>query len=385
MGELDTGYIAPSAISEIDDDAVHERMLANLPDDIDKTNGGFAYDFTRPAALEKAELLVAINDAIMAAFPAWSYGKYLDMLAAQVALTRKQATYSETTLTVTGAAGTVIPAGFLWSTPATPIEPSVEFETLQDTTIDANGDASVSVRCTVAGTIGDVSAGSITMMSVPMAEISSVTNASAATGGTDTESDDDLRARIQEADLNPPSFTGCDADYVRWAKEVNGVGDVIVEGQQHGGVYHEGSDVFVYIMDSNGDPATDTLKTEVYNHIISPNDPMKRLAPIGAVVGVYTCEALTINISVASVNVSNSSKTASDIAALYKARLGDYMKRAKRDGRVRYHALMALFMDTDYVEDFQGSFSVNSGSSDVVIQSSKYPKIGTITITLAGS
>lgn len=386
MGELDTSYVAPDAISEIDDDAVHEQMLANLPNDIDKTDGGFAFDFTKPAALEKAELLIAVNDAIMAAFPAWSYGKYLDMLAAQVALTRKEATYAETTLTVTGTAYTVIPEGFKWSTPATNITPGIEFETLQETTINGSGNASVPVRCTTAGKAGNVLAGSITMMSVPMANdaISSVTNASAATGGTDVESDDDLRARIQEADLNPPSFTGCDADYVRWAKEVDGVGDVVVVGQQRDGLIHD-PDVYLYIMDSNGDPATETLRTAVYNHIMSPDDPMSRLAPIGATVGVYTCEALTINVRVSSVNVSDSSKTASDIAALFEEKLTEYLKQAKRDGRVRYHTLLALFMRTDYVEDFGGTFYVNDGSNDIIIQNSKYPKVGTVTITLAGT
>ena len=62
--ETDTTYTPPELIAEVDDDVIHARMLENLPDDIDKTDGGFAHDFTRPAALEKAELLVALNDAI---------------------------------------------------------------------------------------------------------------------------------------------------------------------------------------------------------------------------------------------------------------------------------------------------------------------------------
>ena len=67
--ETDTTYTPPELIAEVDDDVIHARMLENLPDDIDKTDGGFAHDFTRPAALEKAELLVALNDAIQVFFP----------------------------------------------------------------------------------------------------------------------------------------------------------------------------------------------------------------------------------------------------------------------------------------------------------------------------
>lgn len=32
---------------------IHERMMNNLPDDIDDMPGGFPYDMTMPAALEK--------------------------------------------------------------------------------------------------------------------------------------------------------------------------------------------------------------------------------------------------------------------------------------------------------------------------------------------
>ena len=90
--ETDTTYTPPELIAEVDDDVIHARMLENLPDDIDKTDGGFAHDFTRPAALEKAELLVALNDAIQVFFPEWSYGGYLDKLAASAGLMRRQAT-----------------------------------------------------------------------------------------------------------------------------------------------------------------------------------------------------------------------------------------------------------------------------------------------------
>ena len=89
--ETDTTYTPPELIAEVDDDVIHARMLENLPDDIDKTDGGFAHDFTRPAALEKAELLVALNDAIQVFFPEWSYGRYLDKLAASAGLMRRQA------------------------------------------------------------------------------------------------------------------------------------------------------------------------------------------------------------------------------------------------------------------------------------------------------
>ena len=100
-------YVPPQILSDMDDDVIHARMLEALPDDIDKTEGGFAHDFTRPAALEKAEMMVSINDAIQVFFPAWSYGGYLDMIAGEVGLTRRSAQAAETTLTIKGTTGTI--------------------------------------------------------------------------------------------------------------------------------------------------------------------------------------------------------------------------------------------------------------------------------------
>lgn len=143
-------------------------------------------------------LLVAINDAIQVCFPEWSYGTYLDMIAAQDGLTRKSATYAETHLTVTGVPGTLIEEGFLWTTPSTAISDAVEFETVESVTIDDEGNASVLVRCTQTGTVGNVPANSITLMSSPMGGIAEITNESATSGGSEEETDDELRVRIQE-------------------------------------------------------------------------------------------------------------------------------------------------------------------------------------------
>ena len=75
--EQGTTYTPPMILTDVDDDIIHARMLEALPNDIDKTEGGFAHDFTRPAALEKAEMMIAVNDAVQVFFPAWSYGGYL--------------------------------------------------------------------------------------------------------------------------------------------------------------------------------------------------------------------------------------------------------------------------------------------------------------------
>ena len=46
----------PDFLKNSSEDEIHEKMLGNLPEDIDKSEGGFPWDFTRPTAIEISEL-----------------------------------------------------------------------------------------------------------------------------------------------------------------------------------------------------------------------------------------------------------------------------------------------------------------------------------------
>ena len=50
-------FVLPEFLEDCDADTIHARMMDELPDDIDKTEGGFPWDFTRPTALIAAALL----------------------------------------------------------------------------------------------------------------------------------------------------------------------------------------------------------------------------------------------------------------------------------------------------------------------------------------
>jgi len=376
--EFDTTYTPPEILAEIDDDVIHERMLSNLPDDIDKTEGGFAHDFTRPAALEKAELMIAINDAIQLFFPEWSYGGYLDKLAAGVGLTRRTAQAAETTVEITGAPGTIIPAGFRFATTATAISDNIEFEAKESVTLDESGNATVPVRCTETGTIGNVPKNSITLMSSPVGGIATITNPTAATGGVEDEDDDALRERIKERDLNnESSFVGNDADYKRWAKEVDGVGTVIVVPEWEG----EGTGtVKLIIMDSNGEEANQTILDNVYNHIISPDDRDQRLAPIGAILTVVT--GSPVQISIAATVTLEPGATIEAVEDAFKEALKTYFDEAKAEASVRYTRVGSVLSETPGLLDYS-DLTLNEGTANVPLTTDNYPVIHTVTLTEA--
>ena len=229
-------FIVPEFLEDCDADTIHARMMDELPNDIDKTEGGFPWDFTRPTALIAAELLqFYIPEAIKLMFPQWSSGSFLDYLAAGSQTKRKASTYAEAVLTLTGEPGTIVPAGTVFATEAKNDQPSIEFAAVESCILNEEGKGTVLVRALLDGKQSNVNAGAIVLMSEPVEGIQTVTNKEKATGGTEEESDDDLRERILEADASEEtSYIGNNADYKRWAKAVDGIGDAIVIPEWNG-------------------------------------------------------------------------------------------------------------------------------------------------------
>lgn len=221
-----TQFVPPSWLEDQDAETIHARMMQSLPEDIDDTEGGFPWDFTKPAALEKAELLeFNLMETAKIMHYMFSYGIYLDYHAAGYGMERKGASYASGTVTVTGSPNTVIPAGFLFAVPASGDNAAITFSTLEEATISTDGTVDIPVQATEAGTGGNVAADTIVIMASPtIIGINRITNSNAITGGAAEEEDDALRQRIKERlESADASFVGCDADYKRWAKEVEGI------------------------------------------------------------------------------------------------------------------------------------------------------------------
>ena len=369
-------YTAPEVLSSIDVDEIHARMLNNLPSNIDKTEGGFAYDMTRPTAMEKADAMLILNEIVKLFFPEWSYGIFLDNLGKPSRIYRRAATAATATLHITGTAGTEIPAGFVFATAATAISSSVLYTSLEDASIGSGGTVDVQVQCTETGTVGNVPSDCIVLMVEPLEEITGVTNPNPATGGTETEDDDSLRSRIIEYERSDnSSYVGCDSDYKRWALEVDGVGSVIVVPEWQG---RGSGTVKLIVMDANGEPASQTIQANVYNHIISESNRDERLAPIGAILTVATATAVNVSIA-ASVHLETGAVLA-DIEEAYEAAIQEYFAEAKAEGYVRVTRIGSVLSETPGVLDYE-SLTLNSGTSNVAVGADYYPVLLSITLT----
>jgi len=130
---------------------------------------------------------------------------------------RKDPTYSEGIASFTGTQGQVIPI----FTQLMAQGEGVAFETTEEIEIGAaptNG----AIRATVAGTAGNLPAGANLSFVVAMGGIDTTVTVVELVGGTDQETDDDLRARVLERIQKPPMGGDAD-DYVAWVLACPGV------------------------------------------------------------------------------------------------------------------------------------------------------------------
>ena len=175
-------YEPPAFLQGQSADEIHSRMLDSLPADMDKSEASLSWDFTRPAALEKAEFVeFELNEAIKLIFPQWSYGEWLDLHGEKVNTIRREANHASGTLKVTGTAGTVIPKGYQFATPAN-LTASILFETLEETRLEGEPDGKGQVACEIAvraaegGLTGNVPEDTVKLMAKPIGGVAYVTN-----------------------------------------------------------------------------------------------------------------------------------------------------------------------------------------------------------------
>lgn len=370
-------FVYPDFVNGSSAEEIQQRMMANLPEDIDGMPGGFAWDFTMPTALEKSEMIqFNLVRTLMLMFPAWAWGDWLDLHGQQKGVVRKDASYATGYVTVTGTEGTRLPQGFIVCTAATESTPSVLFSLDEEVLIPAGGSKTVGVTAVEAGTGSNVSAGTIVIMAQPVTGITSITNSSAVTGGTEVESDEAYRERIEEAyALSDISFIGNDSDLKRWAKEVAGVGDCIVIPTWNGP-----GTIKLALVDSNGVPCTAAKCLEVYNHIISPNDRQERLLQTGsATLTVVPADTTSMTYAVTGIELDDTTDVAT-VKSTFENLLKTYYVEAKEDGEVRYTKVFALLSDIPGVEDF-ATFMMNGGTANVSLDEEDYPATTSITIT----
>lgn len=366
-------FESPDFLKNQTEAEIHRKMLAEIAEkhpEVDLTEGSFLWDFTRPTAKEKARMVgFTLTEIIKNMFPMWSYGKNLDWQANVRGMTRKEARTAAGVLTIVGKAGTVIPEGFIFNTESSYGDASVLFKAEKTVVISGEGTGQTAMVPIVAyypGVGGNVPPGTITMLNEPLKGIESVVNAEKTDGGSDLESDELLIERIVEYDQNQGvSFVGSDTDYRRWAMEVVGVGGVDVIAAAAGAEI-----VTLILVDTQGQPATTELCTQVYDHIVAPADRTMRLAGVNDIVRVIPAVALAIAVSLTV--VIDDDWSLDDVKLDLYAALRDYYKIAMAQNVVKISQVGAIINAINGVTDYS-DLKLNGATVNVPVATGSIP------------
>lgn len=341
-------------------------LLAAVPDTYDKSTGSFIYDNLFAVAEQIASLDTGINNAEAELSIANLTGSALDeRVYERTGITRTAAVAAIGTVTVTGT-GT-INIGELFETAS-----GTQFHATATVNITTSG--TVPVQAVIAGSAGNVAAGTITLFPVTLSGFTAVTNSSSTTGGADAESDADLLHRYYDLVQNPPT-SGNKSDYLNWARGYAGVGDATVLPLWNGN-----NTVKVVIIDTNKQPASSTLVANLQTYL----DPGVTglgdgVAPIGAFVTVKSAAGLNIDV-VATIVLSAGYDLATATANIQNALTTFLQSIAFVQSVVSYAKVGDSIINTLGVEDYS-NLTINGGTTNVSVPAEQVAVLGTTNIT----
>ncbi len=343
-----------------DKDGIQTRLLANIDDKYDKSEGGFFYDAEKPVAIELESAYVEIGGLLDKRYADTATGLDLDRVVKDVGISRKLAVKVSGVVTITGIVGSSITKGEKVASD------SINYVFTDTTTvIPANGTIDVNVQCETSGTTGNVPVGAIKYFPKTLAGLQTVTNKLAFNNGYDMETDAELRVRYYTK-VQTPATSGNIYQYKNWALEVTGVGNARIVPLWAGN-----GTVKVILVNSNKVGADTTLVSNVASHI-------EDNSPIGATVTVVSAIEKAININ-ATLVIDSTNTTMAQVIADITNNVKYYLKSiAFKQNYVSYAKIGSIILESDGITDYN-NLKINDGIVNVSIADTEVAVLGSVT------
>ncbi|WMJ82735.1 baseplate J/gp47 family protein [Oscillospiraceae bacterium LTW-04] len=355
-------------MSNIDYNAMLNRMLAQVPDDIDKREGSIIYDALAPTAYMLAGQNFMLGYLTDLLFGNTATGEWLDRVVGDFGLTREVATYSVRQINCADSAG----AAF-----AVPIGARFAIQELTFKITDEITVGSYKAVCEQLGTQGNCYSGAILPLDNIFGLGAAVLAVEPLIPARDEETDDALRARFYLSVRQTP-FGGNKADYREKTMEIDGVGACVVFGAVDG---MGAGNVGLIIGDEHQNRTSQTLVDEVQALYGTAGDG---LAPIGHTVTVATCVDLAVNVS--ALLVLKSGTSIAVVQPLVETAIRNYIENIAFDSGVVFYAkLVAEVLGAhDAILDV-GGVMMNGKAANIVLEKTfanyQVSTVGTITVT----
>lgn len=258
---------------------IRNDFLNALSNDLSKIEGGFNFDIASATGISIEELYETLEYWKKQTFiDTATVDEFVDKHAMLFGVQRRLASKAKGKVTIKGDPGVLIKENTVVIS-----RKGLKYRTLQQLYLDGKGDGVIEVECFDTGEIGNCQAGEIISFEIDKTELISVVNNEAIAGGYEKEPNDLLIARAKEK-VMLPAHSGNIADYIHWAKEVEGVGSVHVIP-----VWNGAGTVKVLISDYNQENASSELISRVKSRLAAADG-----APIGADVTVESFKQFSV-------------------------------------------------------------------------------------------
>lgn len=344
---------------------IKNRMLSQISDEYDKSEGSFFHDVINALATELETAYTDQNEILDQGFVETASGEYLDKKASEQGIYRKPPTKATTIVTIHGSEGVIVEEDMEVASDA------ASYVVKESKTIDVSGQVNVLVECEQAGTIGNVPVGAIKSFPRTIAGLNSVTNPNPVTNGYSGETDEELRKRYYNK-VRTPATSGNKHHYRNWVLDVPGVGDARVIPLWNGN-----GTVKVVIIDSDKTGAEQELVDNVYQHI-------EENRPIGVTVTTESATEVPININV-SLTINTDNYATEQVKANIEENITLYLKEiAFLENYVSHAKLGSIILQSKGVLDYKGLTINGIGGNDedpnIKIENQEVAVLGVITI-----
>lgn len=335
-------------------ESITARLLGEISNVYDKSDGSFIYDIERASAVEFGNAYDAIETVKTQSHPSTASGKYLEKCVSPFGLSRKKATYSTGTVTFYGKSGATIPKG------SKVASQNIIYQTNYEVTIGNEGFVMCDVICDSIGSIGNVPSGYINRLPYTISSVTRVENENATTGGSDEETDSELLERYYEY-VTRPNTSGNKYHYITWAKEVDGVGNAKCIPRWAG----PGTVKVIIVADENS-TADDGLVERVKDYIDT-------VRPIGADVTVVKADEITVNISC---NAQYEMGSEENI----RKNITDYLESISfTGGYISIAKIGQMILNSDGVSDYT-NLTINGSNENIPIADTQIAVLGVLDV-----
>ena len=341
-------------------EVIKQRILNNIQADIDKREGSFTQNLISPISQELAKFYIEQEDLVNMAFVRNGFFNYLDDKCWEYGIDRKIGTSAVGEVTFEGADGTSISNGTVI------YHNDLYYVVLNDADI-SNGKADLIVEAYEMGKKYNVIRNTEFALKENIQGVTRVYAKEDFKGGTDTETDEELRDRY--FDTIKKSYTsGNVAHYEAWTTEVSGVGLCKVYPLKNGN-----GTVEVVITNSNMLGASSELIESVKANI-------EEKRPIGANVSVVSATEKVVNIT-ANITLAGG-YSVEEVKTDFTNKVTEYLKDISfKSSYVSNARLGNLLLDTSGVFDYT-EFKINNLTSNIALLDIEVPKLGTINFTV---